>query len=922
MRLRRLVKYISSFWIAGLVLLAATAVWSAATHNVLSSAGGDSVIEHIGDLTWAARVFRTANLPLWNPYLYSGVDQPALAQTAVFYPINLGLYGLFPPLIAFNLSMVLHFLLAAYFMRRYLQTLGLSPRAVTLGALIFSCCGFMFVHKGLVPMFDATVWIPAVFFCVERWLRKGQWKYSLWGGACLALQLLSGWPQAVVLSGIYLVLYVFFALPQARNKLLFLLGIAALFAFSAALGMVQILPTLAFKQSSNLSQIPFWLYASNSYPPRLLLLLLFPFFFGADFPTLFAPLEWGPREFSVSTIYVGILPLMLALAALFLWRRSRHVRYASLLVPLSAYLALGTYTHYGRQLYHVPVYNFFRDHYEHFQFFAFGMATLAAVGFSSIAGEQINRRYGRALALAVPLTPISAAVFILLHAPAIVGGLHLENPGWPSLLSQTVSLRSPAVVVPILLIASSAVMFWLLVSSRRKRWSATLALALVALDLALVAVLAEPMPTRYEPTAAEAAILPLLRQATHENTRTLSLLSDTFFLRTNANQVAPYADILGFGSLTPYPYAELLSLDAAGGSLDRFELLVNHRILSLLNVRYVLLTAADFNKAASLLHVGDFTGAKPAESDAAATNLVHPQNWKAISSVESLGASNAFRSVKGEVHGVEQPVTLAAQTVYQLSFDYRADPGQVADLSIVLRSSNATRLFSLNPPMIGRDTRRYARLYVTGPEAGKSQLQFLSTSRTTLYVSNINLSRVPVPNNDSTYRVAARAGDFHVLENPQPLPRAFFVPQVRHVDSYADARAALWLVTDPLDLSQEALVEDTTRELPRHFDLGVVRELTYGQNEVRVRTSCAGACFLVVTDAYWPGWRATLDGRDTPIYRADGVVRGIAVPQGDHEIRFRYFPATYRLGFAISLLASALLIAVTVLSRTATAKKP
>jgi hypothetical protein len=61
--------------------------------------------------------------------------------------------------------------------------------------------------------------------------------------------------------------------------------------------------------------------------------------------------------------------------------------------------------------------------------------------------------------------------------------------------------------------------------------------------------------------------------------------------------------------------------------------------------------------------------------------------------------------------------------------------------------------------------------------------------------------------------------------------------------------------------------------------------------------------FVVVADAFAPGWRAMMDGQDVPILRADGLFRAVAVPAGQHEIEMTYRPAEVRTGMALSLAA-------------------
>jgi uncharacterized membrane protein YfhO len=62
-----------------------------------------------------------------------------------------------------------------------------------------------------------------------------------------------------------------------------------------------------------------------------------------------------------------------------------------------------------------------------------------------------------------------------------------------------------------------------------------------------------------------------------------------------------------------------------------------------------------------------------------------------------------------------------------------------------------------------------------------------------------------------------------------------------------------------------------------------------------------------LTDAYYPGWRAYLDGEQTPMYRADYLFRAVALPPGRHLVQFRYEPESLETGLAVARLAVALL---------------
>jgi hypothetical protein len=82
--------------------------------------------------------------------------------------------------------------------------------------------------------------------------------------------------------------------------------------------------------------------------------------------------------------------------------------------------------------------------------------------------------------------------------------------------------------------------------------------------------------------------------------------------------------------------------------------------------------------------------------------------------------------------------------------------------------------------------------------------------------------------------------------------------------------------------------------------LGVSR----GIEELRVDAEAAGEALLVVRDAYWPGWRAWIDGFEVPIYAADLLVRAVPWPTGRHTLVMRYEPREVRVGWALTALGA------------------
>jgi hypothetical protein len=66
---------------------------------------------------------------------------------------------------------------------------------------------------------------------------------------------------------------------------------------------------------------------------------------------------------------------------------------------------------------------------------------------------------------------------------------------------------------------------------------------------------------------------------------------------------------------------------------------------------------------------------------------------------------------------------------------------------------------------------------------------------------------------------------------------------------------------------------------------------------------------LVLSEIHYPGWQATVDGQQVPILRADGILRAVVVPTGQHRVEMTFEPLSVRLGLAISAITLLLSLA-------------
>ncbi len=148
---------------------------------------------------------------------------------------------------------------------------------------------------------------------------------------------------------------------------------------------------------------------------------------------------------------------------------------------------------------------------------------------------------------------------------------------------------------------------------------------------------------------------------------------------------------------------------------------------------------------------------------------------------------------------------------------------------------------------------------------------------------------------------AETAEGARIYEVSDPLPRAFVVGKVTLVEN--EEKALARLRSPDFDPRVEGIVDAAAFRLPT--DAASSKDVTIiaRQNlEVTMRAKLDRPGLLVLSEGYYPGWRATVDGVETPIVRANLMMRAVAVPAGEHEVRFEFRSRSIAAGFLISLI--------------------
>lgn len=146
-----------------------------------------------------------------------------------------------------------------------------------------------------------------------------------------------------------------------------------------------------------------------------------------------------------------------------------------------------------------------------------------------------------------------------------------------------------------------------------------------------------------------------------------------------------------------------------------------------------------------------------------------------------------------------------------------------------------------------------------------------------------------------------------IYENRKALPRAYVVHEFKKVE---DKDAALKALGDEgFDPRVVAIVEEDVPMPPKGtgasgtLDSTKVKITAYDYDRVEINVELPTDGMLVLTDAWYPGWRAYVDGVKSPTYRVNSVLRGVALTGGEHRVIFDYSPRSFKVATALFLLS-------------------
>jgi hypothetical protein len=910
-------------------------------------AGGDVFTYFYPYWTAATGAIRAARLPSWNPSLFMGVPFVANSQVGFFYPLNWPLWLLLPAHRSVHVSIVLHLCLAA--LNAYLwgrRALRLNRVASWTVGAVFALGGYLGAQMEHVNQLQGLAWLPLMVMFSHRTVHQrrdddralsGRLRACCAFAAVTGLVLLAGHTQTAFISLFGAMVYAWAPplwrslhgadwKPVIRGGLLLVTGVL----LGATLAAVQLFPTWQLSRLSVRARgLPFNERVSFSLSPLYAGRALLPSFGRAI-----------PLDHIEHVAYVGVIGLALTLTGLVIGLRRQPDRSGRpviarnavwLLLLLGLVFALGLYS---------PVYVFLARYIPGFAHFRVPARWLAlyGIGVAALAGLAVQKLWqgrppGRPRVFSV------AGIVSLLILWAVVGARlgGAGGVGLPNVLAWT---------------GLAFVSTGLLLAARRSPRAATVSLLVLLVGELFLAARALPQARATAPQAftslrpAVAHLLASQHDAGVPPERFLSMSDTTFdpgdlslirtiygpqlsdaqlydyviatkqkeILSPNLPLAFDVAAVDGYdGGVLPLRHYVLLQrafLPADEVSIDgrlreNLTRIPEGRWLSLFNVRYVITDKLRDAWVDDVFYDLQF-GARLSRGERAVVTEVPQFEATALGLVSRLqhGQTLPDGAPVGSVRvafsdGSDRTFELSAKEVFQGPAHQETGEGTATRLRWPEPGSPLTITVEARLPALEWIVR------------GVSLIDERTGSFQSLVLSDQGRFRL------------VHSGDVKIYENVGALPRAFIVPQARAFD---DHEAALQAMRDPsFDPASQVVLSGNDASCDRRgASLGAVaREATgepsrvtgatvtsYRPEQVVIEATLDRPGYLLLTDAHYPGWRATVDGERAPICRADLLFRAVPLEPGEHRVVFSFRPPLQRVGIAVSVVALLLLLLV------------
>lgn len=318
------------------------------THKELL--GSDSIRQIYVWKELAFEEIKKGNLPLWNPYTFSGQPLAANFQSSAYYPLNI-LYFIFDAKNSWILLIISQVVLVGAFTYLAARSLKLNKTASVFSAVALMYSSYVVAWLELGTVIHSYAFFPLSLWAINEFFNSKKYRFLFVQIAALTLSILAGHPQTTIYLYIFTAIYWFYKTYEDKNLKKGILTLTAVVTFSLTSVALQLIPTYEFYKMSPIS-LPFSreVFDRAIFPHQNLIT-----FFASDFFGHPANNNYWSRTYGDFTPYIGVVPIIFALwAVVSLWKNN-FIKFASITSALFIVAAINSPITWAIRTFHIPL---------------------------------------------------------------------------------------------------------------------------------------------------------------------------------------------------------------------------------------------------------------------------------------------------------------------------------------------------------------------------------------------------------------------------------------------------------------------------------------------------------------------------------------------------------------------------------------
>lgn len=833
------------------------------------------------------------DLFMWNRFLANGV--PYYPPNFV-YPLSILLSFLPEKMFVFSFYGA-HLAIGGVFFYLYLKEVECSEVVAICTSIIYVLSTHLGgLRKSHMVIIATIIYLPVILYFIENYIKTHKFKWLVYSSIFMAIQFFMGFWQSSLYSNI--IVFIYLISIEVRNKKIsikWIKDISGWLTLYIGLIMVQLIPTfqiISEYSKSGSSNVSLDFFKSYSIHPFKALMMIFPNLFGENIYQSLGPML--SSEFDIE-LFLGVALFSTMIFGISkYYKEDRFKLIIAILVGTFIFAANAHIPGLSPILYKIPIIGGFRVPSRILFIFIFFTYVLCAMTLSKIRSKNDIKEYVKFNKFFFIIL-ISIVVILSLAAITAVFNIVPEGERIEFIIRYYSMVK--LVFMPAIIAIGAIFFIMSLILTLKDNAKIFKSISLVSLMVILITSVTILETNKYQSTSVSADIEKLKVSELDVQIRNdlgnkkiweADTIPDKYIesiIFANSQMTKHY---MGINSYMPFNNPRLSKLFTNKAILNpqinlsglfinfidsKNNLYMQNDLLSMLGIKYILDPSNIINKDGSILKRGTLE-----------TKIYNNKQ------IEIPGSSELFV--------FSDNIKLESNTWYR--FDLSIDTNVIPELFYLdfqggPSYDNAEQNKSV---LIKKGFNKYSGYIMSGDVSVAefpTQLRIITNAISKIVVSDLNITKIETTEEKGVYIPYKTKENISIYENLNAKDILFSPEEVQSIDNVEEIYDNVY----NFSLDKISYIENTKNYVCSDTEINV---LSFDNNQITAKLKSEGHSFVNFSQNYFPGWKATIDGKEVPVKLVNGLIQGVEIPQGEFVLQFKFVPVVFYISAGISFL--------------------